>query len=118
MDFNFLASMDRITNAYLNQNASNRIDSESIGISDEAKKSFGAEFSEAYDSLQATRMLNDSLRDSYDFNHKDDLRQHAQRLGYSIDNRIIDMLNIKLSDDMNMKVNSSLNNAMNELLQN
>ncbi|WP_029230685.1 hypothetical protein [Butyrivibrio sp. VCB2006] len=115
MDFGFLASANSITNKYLNQLSSEKALSQVQSIDDDTKKKFGKEFEEAYDSMMATRALNESMRSSYEFNHQDSLKDHATRLGYSIDNRVIDMLHIQLSDDMNAKVNSAMNSAIKEL---
>ncbi len=115
MDFGFLAAANSITNTYLNQNNVSKV-ADMAGLDDEAKKKFGAEFAEAYDSMVASKMLGENMRQSYDAMHKDDLRDHASRLGYSIDNRVIDMLNIKLSDDMTAKVSSAMDNAINNML--
>ncbi len=115
MDFGFLASANSITSKYLNQLSSDKLASQAQSIDDNTRKQFGKEFEEAYDSLTATRALNDSMRSSYEMNHQDSLREHASRLGYSIDNRVIDMLHVQLSDDMNNKVNAAMNNAISEL---
>ena len=112
MDFGFLASANSITSKYLNQMSAEKALSQVQSIDDDTRKKFGKEFEEAYDSMMATRALNESMRSSYEFNHKDSLKDHATRLGYSIDNRVIDMLHIQLSDDMNAKVSSAMNNAI------
>ena len=113
MDFQFLAAANSITNTYLNQSASSAISVASLD--EETKKKFGEEFAQAYDSLTATKALGENMRASYENTHKDDFREHASRLGYSIDNRVVDMLNVKLSDEMSAKVNSALNNAIENL---
>ena len=109
MDFQFLAAANSITNTYLNQSASSAISAASLD--EESKKKFGEEFAQAYDSLNATKALGENMRNSYENTHK----EHASRLGYSIDNRVVDMLNVKLSDEMSAKVNSALNNAIENL---
>ncbi len=114
MDIKFLAAANGITNAYFNQEATSKV-AASAGLDDETKKSFGKEFEQAYDSLTATKMLSANLRESYEAMHQDDYKEHASRLGYSIDNRVIDMLNVKLTDDMNSQVHSAINNALNNL---
>ena len=116
MDFGFLAAANSITNTYLNQNSVSDAVSKVGGLDDEAKKKFGEEFAQAYDSMVATKMLSENMRQSYDAMHKDDLSFHANRLGYSIDNRVIDMINIQLSDDMSAKVSSAMNNALENML--
>ena len=112
MDFNFLAAANGITSKYLNQDASLRAVRDSAGLEDSAKKQFGEEFEQAYDSMMATRAVNTAMRQSYSATHQDDFKAHADRLGYSIDNRVIDMLHLQLSDEMNQKVNTAINNAV------
>ena len=115
MDFSFLAAANGITSTYLNQNSVTNSISDLNGLDEETRKKLGAEFTEAYDSMMATKALNTSMRQSYSNAHQDDFRVHADRLGYSIDTRVIDMLHLQLSDEMNNKVNDAINNAMNNL---
>lgn len=117
MDFSFLAAAHGITSTYLNNSSANSISALS-NVEEEAKKQFGKEFAEAYDSMMATRMLDSSMRQSYSAAHQDDLWEHQSRLGFSIDNRVIDMLGIQLSDEMNEKVNTAMENAMNSMMNN
>ena len=112
MDFNFLASANGITSKYLNQEAASKSVKELNGLDEETKRKFGEAFEQAYDSMVATKALSDSMKSSYDMTHGDDLRFHANRLGYSIDNRVIDMLNIQLSDEMTAKVHNAINSAV------
>ncbi|MBP3279533.1 MAG: hypothetical protein J6M44_11310 [Butyrivibrio sp.] len=112
MDFNFLATANGITSKYLNQEAASRSVKELNGLDEETKRKFGEAFEQAYDSMVATKALSDSMKSSYDMTHGDDFRFHASRLGYSIDNRVIDMLNIQLSDEMTAKVHSAINSAV------
>ena len=111
MDYNFLSSVDRITSTYLNNDPL----STSSDLGDDIKTKFGPEFAEVYDSLQAMKMLNSSVHHENAISRKDSLREHASRLGYSIDNRVIDMLRISISDEMNVKVNNAVHSAANEL---
>lgn len=115
MDFNFLSAANSITNKYFGQEQALKGASGVDSLSEEAKKKFGEEFGQAYDSMMASRMVNSTMRQSYEMTHQDDFRTHANRLGYSIDNRVIDMLGLQLSDEMNEKVNAAMNNAMNSL---
>lgn len=117
MDINFLSAANGITSAYLNHDNALKAISETKGLDEETKKSFGAEFEQAYDSMMATKMLSSNLRESYDMMHMDDFKEHATRLGYSIDNRVIDMLHVQLSDDMNNKVSDAMNSAMKDFQQ-
>ena len=112
MDFNFLASANRITSTYLNKEPVEKALQNSSAIDEELKKKFGEAFSEAYDSMIATKAVSNSMRQSYEATHQDDFRQHASRLGYSIDNRVIEMLNVQLTDDMDSRVSTAMNNAM------
>ncbi len=112
MDFNFLAAANGITSKYLNQESSLHLVKGTGGLEDSAKKQFGEQFSDAYDSMMATRAVNATMRQSYSAAHQNDFKVAADRLGYSIDNRVIDMLHLQLSDEMNEKVNSAINNAM------
>ena len=116
MDFGFLAAANSITNTYLNQNPAGSAVSGLGALDEETKKKFGEQFAEAYDSMIATKMLSENMRHSYDATHSDDLKFHANRLGYSIDNRVIDMLNVQLSDDMTQKVSNAMNNALESML--
>jgi len=116
MDFNFLASANRITSTYLNKESVERTAITSPGIDDELKRKFGEAFEEAYDSMIATKAVNSSMRQSYEMTHQDDFRMHASRLGYSIDNRVIEMLNVQLTDDMNDRVSFAMNSAMESIL--
>ena len=116
MDFNFLASANRITSTYLNKEPVEKAIQNSPALDDELKKKFGQAFEEAYDSMIATKAVSDSMRQSYEATHQDNFRMHASRLGYSIDNRVIEMLNVQLSDDMDARVNSAMNNAIANML--
>ncbi|WP_024864954.1 hypothetical protein [Butyrivibrio sp. FCS014] len=116
MDFNFLASANRITSTYLNKEPVENAISSSPVIDDELKRKFGEAFEEAYDSMIATKAVNSSMRQSYEMAHQDDFRMHASRLGYSIDNRVIEMLNVQLTDDMNDRVSFAMNSAMESIL--
>ena len=115
MDFGFLASANSIQSTYLNQTSPGAV-REAAGLDDETKKKFGKEFEEAYDSMVATKMLNESMRQSYALSHEDSVNEHASRLGYSIDNRIIDMLHQEISDDMNNKVNTAMGIAIDNMM--
>ena len=115
MDFNFLAAANGITTKYLNQNSVINSVVTNSALDNETKNKFGKEFSDAYDSLTATKMLSANLRQSYETLHEVDFREHASRLGYNIDNRIIDMLHLQLSDEMNQRITTALDYAINEL---
>lgn len=116
MDFNFLASANRITSTYLNQDPIEKAVQSTPTLDDDLKRKFGEAFEEAYDSMIATKAVSNNMRQSYEAAHQDDFRIHASRLGYSIDNRIIEMLNVQLTDDMNARVNTAMNSAIENML--
>lgn len=114
MTSGFLTSANNIADAYLKQTATDSI-AATASLDEATKKKFGKEFEEAYDSLVATRMLNESLRQSYEASQNTSVDEHASRLGFSIDNRVIDMLHLQLTDYMNNKVNTAIENALNSI---
>ena len=118
MDVNFISAANGLTSTYLTRETVSKI-AETMDLDSNVKESFGRQFEEAYSSLTATKMLSANMRESYAATHQqDDFREHAMRLSYSIDNRVIDMLHLQLSDDMTAKVNSAMNNALNSLTDN
>ena len=114
MDFNFLAAANGITSKYLNQIPTHNNAISSLAGND-MKGKFGEDFDNAYDSLQATKMLNENMCQSYSSAHQDDFKYHADRLGYSIDNRVIDMLHLELTFKMDSQINTAMNNAIQAL---
>jgi hypothetical protein len=115
MDFNFLAAANGITSKYLNQLSPASASVSALTAGEDAKGKFGEEFDKAYDSLQATRALDATMRQSYASTHQDDFKQAADRLGYSIDNRVIDMLHLEITSKMDAQVNEAMNNAIDNL---
>ena len=112
MDFNFLAAANGITTKYLNQMSGSSSAISALSANDDIKGRFGESFDKEYDSLQATKLLNANMRQSYQVAHQDDWQYHADRLGYSIDNRVIDMLHLELSFKMDSQVSAAMDNAM------
>ena len=115
MDFNFLATANGITSKYFSQEQVAKTASGLSPLDEEAKKKFGEAFSNAYDEMIATKALGENMRNSYENMHQDDFQAHANRLGYSIDNRVIDMLGLQLSDEMNAKVSAAMNSAIDSI---
>lgn len=115
MDLGFLASANSITNKYFSQNVSTQQNAEGMAIDGDTRKKFGDEFEKAYDSMVSTKILSTNMRQSYEAAHQDSFREHASRLSYSIDNRVIDMLQLQLSDEMNSRVNIAMENAARNL---
>jgi hypothetical protein len=117
MDLGFLASANSITTKYLSQNVSPQQNADTLKIDEDTKKSFGAEFEKAYDSMVSTKILSTNLRQSYEAAHQDSYKEHASRLSFSIDNRVIDMLQLQLSDEMSSRVNIAMENATQSLTE-
>ncbi len=117
MDFSFLASANSITKQLLTQSTLDRISADSKVLDDSARRKFGEEFEQAYDSMMATKAVSGNMKQSYEAAHQDDFREHASRLSYSINNHVIDMLSLKLSDDMNNQINIAMENATKDFTQ-
>lgn len=99
MDFGFLASANSITSKYFEHAAAGRTSAPSI--EDETKKQFVKEIENAYDTIKAAKALDENAQKDFTKDQTDSLMEHVMRLGHSIDNRVIDMLNIQFPDDMN-----------------
>ncbi len=113
MDFGFLATANSITGKYFEQTAAGR--SSVTPINEEARKQFGKEIENAQKSMEATKALDEDMHQNFAASHNDPVKEHAARLGFSIDNRVIDMLNVQLSDDMHSRIRFAMNNAMEDL---
>ena len=110
MDFGFLASANSITGKYFEQTAAGR--SSVAEINKDAERQFSRDLEQANKPAVNDASENDGARQNYSPFHEDPIKEHAARLGFSIDNRVIDMLNVQLSDDMNNRINFAMNNAM------
>ena len=117
MSYDFSASMNKLTDLYMSSEVIGKNAGKNYQTVADAKEKFGDAFAQAYDSLQATRALNDTMRTSYENNHKDDdLEAKSSSMMFSRgSNRILDMLNTQLTDDMQEKVNIAMGNALNNL---
>lgn len=116
MSFDFSSSMNKLTDVYLNSEATGKSTKLHYETAEAAKEKFGDKFAEAYDSLQAMRALDDTMRTSYKNNHKDDIAEKSSAMTFSKgSSRIMDMLQEQLSDDMKEKVNIAMENAINNL---
>jgi hypothetical protein len=113
MDFGFLATANSITGKYFEQTAAGR--SSVTAINEDAKKQFEKEIENAQKSMEATKALDENMLQNHKASHNDPIKEHAARLGFSIDNRVIDMLNVQLSDDMHSRIRFAMNNAMEDL---
>ena len=116
MSFDFSTSMNKITDLYLDTDSVINSKAKFVQVGEEAKQKFGDAFAEAYDSMQAMRALNDTMRTSYEMNNKDDLQEKSSAMTFSKgSSRILDMLNTQISDDMQEKVNVAMSNALKSL---
>jgi hypothetical protein len=110
MDFGFLATANSITGKYFEQTAAGR--SSVTEINKDAERQFSRELEVANKPAVNAVSENDNMHKDYSPFHEDPIKEHAARLGFSIDNRVIDMLNVQLSDDMNRRISFAMNNAM------
>ena len=117
MSFDFSSSLGRLTDLYLdNSAAASSIDS-NLKLGEEAKGKFGQQFAEVYDSMQAMRMLDDTMRSKYETDHRDDMKTDLNQKSSAMtfakgSSRILDMLTEQISDSMNTKVNTAMSNAL------
>ena len=115
MSFDFSSSIDKMTDLYLDNVGLTGKKGASINKDDAA--AFGKEFSEVYDSLQAMRTLDETMRWSYDMNHKEDKKRditdpHSALTFSRGSNRIMDMLTQQISDEMDDKVSKTMSNGL------
>ncbi len=112
MDFGFLATANSITGTYFNQTAAGRSSVEEIDQN--AQKQFSDQLNRANDAVESVKEINVSHKD-YASSHTDPLSEHAARLGFSIDNRVFDMLGVQIPESMNSLIKSAMDNAMGNL---
>ena len=110
MDFGFLATANSITGKYFEQTAAGR--SSVSELNKDAQRQFSRELEEANKPAVNQVAANDPINREHSAFREDPIKEHAARLGFSIDNRVIDMLNVQLSDDMNRRISFAMNNAM------
>ena len=115
MSFDFSSSIDKMTGLYLDNAGLTGKKGTSLNKDDIA--AFGKEFSEVYDSMQAMRTLDETMRWSYDMNHKDDKKRdigdpHSALTFSRGSNRIMDMLTQQISEEMDDKVSKAMSNGL------
>ena len=117
MSYDFSASMSKLTDLYMSSEIVGKKDLKDYTTVEEAKEKFGDAFAKAYDSLTVMRALDSTMRTNYENNHKDDLEERSQGMMFSKGgNKIIDMLDTKLTDDMQEKVNIAMESALDDMI--
>ncbi|WP_029320928.1 hypothetical protein [Butyrivibrio sp. AE3004] len=146
MSYDLSSSMNRMTDLYLDKaglsarqtglnagnygtvslGGGNRKDlmdkvTSSLSRGKELKGKFGKEFDEVYDSLQAMRTLDATMRQSYDMNHRDDYKNTNVKNAHSAmtfskgSSRIMDMLTNQVNSEMDDKVNKAMKDGLDSL---
>ncbi|SEL10072.1 hypothetical protein SAMN04487770_1062 [Butyrivibrio sp. ob235] len=146
MSYDLSSSMGRLTDLYLDKtglsgsgsllssdgiyrlgkgNKKSAVDaiSSSFSKADEAKEKVGKEFSDVYDSLQAMRTLNNTMRQSYDMNHKEDRKKQSMDRHSAMNfskgsSRIMDMLSTQINTEMDNKVSKAMKNGIDSITDN
>ena len=114
MSYDFSSSINKLTDLYLDETG---LTGKKQNLKSDDIKAFGKEFSEVYDSLQAMRTLDETMRWSYDMNHRDDKKKDIgdphSALNFSRgSNRIMDMLSTQISDEMDSKVSKAMSDGL------
>lgn len=114
MSFDFSSSINKMTDLYLDNTG---LTGKKPTLKADDMEAFGKEFSEVYDSLQAMRTLDETMRWSYDMNHKDDNKRenfdpHSALTFSKGSNRIMDMLTEQISSEMDDKVSKAMENGL------
>ncbi len=115
MSFDFATSMGRMTDLYLDNNKYINNIKDSYAVGEEARDKFGPEFAEVFDSLKMMRTLDQTMRQKYETDHKNDdsIQDRSNALSFSKGgSRILDMLSDQMSASMNEKVNAAMSNAL------
>ena len=115
MSFDFSSSLDKMTDLYLDNIG--LAGKKSASLKTEDVKAFGKEFVEVYDSLQAMRTLDETMRWSYDMNHKDDKKReigdpHSALTFSRGSSKIMDMLTDQISSEMDDKVSKAMSDGI------
>ena len=115
MSFDFSSSINKMTDLYLDNTG--LTGKKSLSMKSDDIKSFGKEFEDVYDSLQAMRTLDETMRWSYDMNHKDDKKRdigdpHSALTFSRGSSKIMDMLTQQISSEMDDKVSKAMSNGI------
>jgi hypothetical protein len=112
MDLGFLATANSITGTYFDHTAAGR--SSVSEVNAEAASQFSKSLENTGNTVQAEKTTENDISQNQPAK-VNPLSEHAARLGFSIDNRVYDMLDIQISESMNSMINSAMNNAMDNL---
>ena len=115
MSFDFSSSINKMTDLYLDNTG--LTGKKSLSMKSDDIKSFGKEFEDVYDSLQAMRTRDETMRWSYDMNHKDDKKRdigdpHSAMTFSRGSSKIMDMLTQQISSEMDDKVSKAMSNGI------
>ncbi len=114
MSYDLSSSINKMTDLYLDKLSTGEI----LKQDNKAKEEMGSEFSEVYDSLQAMRTLDKTMRQSYEMNHKNDDKNSKMKTSHSAltfskgSNRIMDMLTDQMNNDMDEKVKKAMEDGL------
>jgi hypothetical protein len=117
MSYDLSSSINKMTDLYLDKLGKGEL----LQQDSKVKEKMGSEFSEVYDSLQAMRTLDQTMRQSYEMNHRDDDKKDRMKTSHSAlsfskgSSRIMDMLTEQVNNDMDEKVKKALNGGLNKI---
>ena len=117
MSYDLSSSINKMTDLYLDKLGKG----EFLQQDSKVKEKMGSEFSEVYDSLQAMRTLDQTMRQSYEMNHRDDDKKDRMKTSHSAlsfskgSSRIMDMLTEQVNNDMDEKVKKALNDGLKKI---
>ena len=114
MDLGFLATANNITGTYFDHTAAGR--SSVSELNSDASSQFSNSLESKHKAAQVQEASSDNVRQDFVSNTNiNPLSEHAARLGFSIDNRVFDMLGLQVTDSMNSMIQSAMNNAMDDM---
>ncbi|WP_408070827.1 hypothetical protein [Butyrivibrio sp. JL13D10] len=114
MSYDLSSSINKMTDFYLDKLGSGEI----MKQDNQMKEKMGSEFSDVYDSLQAMRTLDKTMRQSYEMNHRDDDKYGKMKTSHSAlsfskgSNRIMDMLTDQMNNAMDEKVKKAMEDGL------
>ncbi len=114
MDLGFLATANSITGTYFDHTAAGR--SSVSELNSDASSQFSNSLENTQKAAQVQEAPDDNVRQDFaSHTNNNPLSEHAARLGFSIDNRVFDMLGLQVTDSMNSMIKSAMNNAMEDM---
>ena len=114
MSYDLSSSINKMTDLYLDKLGTGEI----LQQDSKTKEKMGPEFAEVYDSLQAMRTLDKTMRQSYEMNHRDDDKKDRMKTSHNAlsfskgSNRIMDMLTDQLNNNMDEKVKKAMQDGL------